>query len=141
MQSSVISIAKARESFSDLVNRAAFGGERFVVERRGKPLAALVSAEEYQQLMQLLGEEGVRLTLHGIPVRIRFDGDRYFVDDEIVDLYGTGATLAEAQTDYWMTAQEAYEDLSANEGNLAPYLQEQLEFLREVIVTETGRSQ
>lgn len=141
MQSSIISIAKAREGFSDLVNRAAFGGERFVVERRGKPLAALVNAEEYRQLMQLLGETGVQTTLHGIPVRIRFDGDRYFVDDETVDLYGTGATLAEAQTDYWMAAQEAYEDLSANEGNLAPYLQEQLEFLREVIVTETGISQ
>ncbi len=141
MQSNVISIAKAREGFSDLVNRAAFGNERFVVERRGKPLAALVSAQEYQQLMQLLGEQGVRMTLHGIPVRIRFDGDRYFVDDEIVDLYGTGATLAEAQTDYWMAAQEAYEDLSVNEGNLAPYLEEQLEFLRKVVVTEAEISQ
>jgi hypothetical protein len=26
--------------------------------------------------------------LHGIPVRVRFDGDRYFVDDDIVDLCG-----------------------------------------------------
>lgn len=136
MHSSIVSIAKAREGFSDLVNRAAFGGERFVVERRGKPLAALVSADEYQQIMRLLGEEGVRTTLHGIPVRIRFVDDRYFVDDDIVDLYGTGATLAEAQKDYWMAAQEAHADLSANEGQLAPYLQDQLAFLRKVMATE-----
>lgn len=133
MQSSIISIGKAREGFSDLVNRAAFGGERFVVERRGKPLAALVSADEYQQIMRLLSEEGVRTTLHGIPVRIRFDGDRYFIDDDIVDLYGIGATLAEAQKDYWLAAQEAYADLAANQDRLAPYLRDQLDFLAQVI--------
>jgi len=136
MQSSIISIGKAREGFSDLVNRAAFGGERFVVERRGKPLAALVSADEYQQIMRLLSEEGVRTTLHGIPVRIRFDGDRYFVDDDIVDLYGTGATLVEAREDYWLAVQEAYSDLSTNQDRLAPYLQDQLDFLSKIMTTE-----
>ena len=29
-----IGIAKAREGFSDLINQVAFGGERYVVERR-----------------------------------------------------------------------------------------------------------
>ncbi len=141
MQSSTISIAKAREGFSDLVNRAAFGGERFVVERRGKPLAAVISADEYQQLMQLLGQAGVHTTLYGIPVRLRFDGDKYFIDDEIVDQYGTGATLADAQSDYWIAVQEAYEDLSTNEGNLAPYLQEQLASLRRIVVAQAEASQ
>jgi prevent-host-death family protein len=42
-----IGIAKARDGFSELVNRVAFGGERYVVEHRGKPLAALISANEY----------------------------------------------------------------------------------------------
>ncbi|MBE2233284.1 MAG: type II toxin-antitoxin system Phd/YefM family antitoxin [Anaerolinea sp.] len=138
MQSSVISIARAREGFSDLVNRAAFGGERFVVERRGKPLAALVGAEEYQQVMSLLSQTGVQTMFRSIPVRIRFDGDRYFIDDEIVDLYGAGATLAEAQNDYWMTVQEAYADLAANESHLAPHLQKQLEFLKKVVVAQGG---
>lgn len=67
--------------------------------------------------------------LHGIPVRLRFDGDRYFVDDDVVDLYGTGATLAEAQEDYWLAFQEACADLTANQDRLAPYLQDQLSFL------------
>jgi hypothetical protein len=56
------------------------------------------------------------------PMRIRFDGDRYFVVDDVVDLYGTGATLAEAQEDYWLAVQEACADLSANQDRLAPYL-------------------
>ncbi len=73
-----------------------------------------------EQIMRLVGEEEMRTTLHGIPVRIRFDGDRYFVDDDMVDLHGTGATLAEAQEDYWMAVQEAYFDLYANQDRLAP---------------------
>lgn len=141
MQTSTISIAKARASFSDLVNRVAFGRERVVVERRGKPLATLISADEYEEIMQLLGEEGVRTTVHGIPVRVRYDDARYFVDDDIVDLYGTGVTLAEAQEDYWLAVQEAHADLSANEGQLAPYLQEQLAFLRRVVAAEGEASQ
>jgi hypothetical protein len=67
--------------------------------------------------------------LHGIPVRLRFDGDRYFVDDDIVDLYGTGATQVEAQEDYWLAVQEACADLTTDQDRLAPYLQDQLSFL------------
>lgn len=115
----------------DLTGQPWRAGEVFV--HCGKPLAALVSVAEYQQMIQLLGEAGVRTTLHGIPVRIRFDGNRYFIDDESVELYGTGATLAEAQADYWLAVQETYEDLRANEGKLAPYLQEQMVFLRKIV--------
>ncbi len=128
----IISIAKARETFSDLVNRAAFGGERFVVERRGKPLVAMMGAAEYQQIMTLLAEEGLHSVIHGIPVRIRYDGERYFVDDDVVDLYGVGATLSEARDDYWLAVQDAYADLSAQADQLAPILQQQLAYLREV---------
>lgn len=132
----IISIAKARETFSDLINRAAFGGERFVVERRGKPMAALMSATEYQQIMTLLSEVGLRSTIHGIPVRIRYDGERYFIDDEMVDLYGVGATLAEARHDYWLAVQDAYVDLSAQADHLAPVLQKQLAYLQQVFAND-----
>lgn len=131
----IISIAKARETFSDLVNRAAFGGERFVIERRGKPMAAVMSAVEYQQVMALLADVGLRSMIHGIPVRIRYDGERYFVDDEIVDLYGVGATLAEARDDYWLAVQDAYADLSAQADHLAPILQKQLSYLQQVFAS------
>lgn len=37
-----ISTADARKNMAELVNRAAYGGERFVVTRHGKELAAIV---------------------------------------------------------------------------------------------------
>ncbi|HSP06038.1 MAG TPA: type II toxin-antitoxin system Phd/YefM family antitoxin [Acidobacteriota bacterium] len=36
-----ISIAEAKARFSELVNRAAYGGERIVITKRGKPIAVL----------------------------------------------------------------------------------------------------
>ena len=45
--------AGARSQFSEIVNRTAFGGERFVVTRRGKPLAALVTIEDLALLEEL----------------------------------------------------------------------------------------
>jgi prevent-host-death family protein len=44
---------KARDALADLVNRAAFGGERFVLTRRGKRLAAVISAEDLELLEEL----------------------------------------------------------------------------------------
>jgi len=127
-----IGIAKARESFSELVNRVAFGGERYMVERRGKPLAALINVTEYHQLMTLLAEAGLNDEVHGIPVRVRFDGERYFISDDILDLYGAGRTLDEARKDYWLAVQDYYDDLSANADKLASHLQDHLAFLRKV---------
>lgn len=37
-----ISTAETRKHMSELLNRAAYGGERFVVTRHGKELAAIV---------------------------------------------------------------------------------------------------
>lgn len=41
-----ISTADARKNMAELVNRAAYGGERFVVTRHGKELAAIVPLED-----------------------------------------------------------------------------------------------
>lgn len=128
-----IGIAKARESLSDLINEVAFGGERYVVERRGKPLVTLIGADEYRQLIELLGEAGVNDEVLGIPVRIRFDGEQFFVNDERLDLYGAGASLDEARSDYAMAVQEYYADLQANADHLARPLQDHLAYLRRVL--------
>jgi hypothetical protein len=68
--------------------------------------------------------------LHSIPTRVRHDGVYCFVDDEITDCYGIGETLTEAQADYLLAVQDLYDDLSANEERLAPYLLANLNFLR-----------
>jgi prevent-host-death family protein len=51
--SDMISISKARDSLADLVNRVAYGHERILLGRRGKTLAALISADDLELLEQL----------------------------------------------------------------------------------------
>jgi prevent-host-death family protein len=41
---------EARENFSDMINRAAYGNQNVVLTRRGKPLVAVVSLEQLAQL-------------------------------------------------------------------------------------------
>jgi prevent-host-death family protein len=43
-------VAEAKARFSELVNRASSAGERFLIERRGKPVGAIISAEDLAQL-------------------------------------------------------------------------------------------
>jgi prevent-host-death family protein len=40
------SVREARSRFSELLDRAFYQGERFLIERRGEPVAAIVSAHE-----------------------------------------------------------------------------------------------
>ena len=46
-------ISEARGEFSDLVNRAAFGGERVLLTRHGKPVAAIVPVHDLELLEAL----------------------------------------------------------------------------------------
>lgn len=45
-----MNVVEARRNFSELINRVAYGGRRVVVERRGRPLAALISVEDLAKL-------------------------------------------------------------------------------------------
>ena len=45
-----MTVADAKNHFSDVLRRAEYGGERVVVERHGKPVAAIVSTEDLRQL-------------------------------------------------------------------------------------------
>ena len=47
---STISTVKARENFSDLVNRSAYGKERVVLTRRGKGVVAVIPIEDLKLL-------------------------------------------------------------------------------------------
>lgn len=48
-----MSAADARERFAEVVNRAAYGKERIVLSRRGKPVAAVVSMDDLLLLLDL----------------------------------------------------------------------------------------
>jgi prevent-host-death family protein len=58
-----LNVSKAREEFPDLVNRAAYGGERTIVSRRGKDLAAVISIEDLRLLERLARLEMDRLDI------------------------------------------------------------------------------
>lgn len=50
-----VTTAEARKNMAELLNRAAYGGERFVVTRHGKELVAIVPLEDATLLDRLRG--------------------------------------------------------------------------------------
>ena len=44
-----ISIAEARNNFSDLLGEVYYGGKKFLIEKLGKPFAVLIGVEEYKR--------------------------------------------------------------------------------------------
>lgn len=66
-----IPVTQARAELADLINRVVYGGERVVVTRHGKPLVALVSADDLRRLEELReaqepAEEQVISTVAGV---------------------------------------------------------------------------
>jgi prevent-host-death family protein len=55
-----VSVSEARETFAELVNRAAYGHERVLVSRRGKPIAAIVPIEDVEYLERIEDEFDLR---------------------------------------------------------------------------------
>ena len=60
-----VSAANAKAHFSELVASVAFGKERYIIERRGKPLAALVSLEDLATVQEAAGAPRGALALVG----------------------------------------------------------------------------
>jgi prevent-host-death family protein len=54
-----LSIVGLRAGLGDAINRAAYGGERIILERRGKPVAAVVSVAD-AALLEAIEETGLR---------------------------------------------------------------------------------
>jgi prevent-host-death family protein len=53
-------VAEIRGNLADALNRVAYGGERVVLERRGKGVAALVSMEDLALIEALEDQEDLR---------------------------------------------------------------------------------
>lgn len=52
-----MSAAEARNKFSDVMNRAYYQGEPTIVERQGKPVVAIINAEQFEQFQQQQKQE------------------------------------------------------------------------------------
>lgn len=51
-----MTISEARKDLSDTVNKVAFGGERILINRHGKVVAALVSAQDLE-ILELIEDQ------------------------------------------------------------------------------------
>ena len=58
---SLVSVSEAREGFADLVNRVAYGNERVLVTRRGRPIAAVIPMEQVEFLERAEDEFDLRM--------------------------------------------------------------------------------
>jgi len=45
-----ISVAEAKSKFSEMIARTIYAGERFIVRRRGKPVAAIVGIDDLKKI-------------------------------------------------------------------------------------------
>ena len=59
-----IPVTQARADLAELVNRVAYSGERVVLTRHGKAVAALVSADDLERLEQI-AQQPIQLTETG----------------------------------------------------------------------------
>ncbi len=53
-----MNVVAARRSFSDVMARVAYTGQRVVVERKGRPMMAMISIEDLRRLEELEMEAG-----------------------------------------------------------------------------------
>lgn len=56
-------VVDVRNTFSDYLNRASYQGERIIIERRGKPVAALVPLSDVELLERLENEADLKAAL------------------------------------------------------------------------------
>ena len=45
-----MNVAEAKKKFSEILARTAFNGKRFIINRRGKPMAVLIGLEDFALL-------------------------------------------------------------------------------------------
>lgn len=57
-----LSVSEVRDSLAEIVNRVAYQGERVILRRHGKAVAALVSAEDCERLRVLESDQNRRTT-------------------------------------------------------------------------------
>jgi len=78
-----IEATTARNAFSDVINKVAYGADRVVIERRGKPVAAVIPMEDLR-LLELLEDhldiEAARKALADPKNRVRIRWEKVKAD-------------------------------------------------------------
>jgi len=61
-----VSVSEARDTFAELINRAAYGHERVLVARRGRAIAAIVPIEDIELLEHVEDEQDLTAALEAL---------------------------------------------------------------------------
>jgi len=88
MTTASLGTAEIKARLSEIINRVAFGRERLIVLRRGKPVAALVSVDDLRRLETLDSTRpGNDSAVH--PIMRAFGGwaDRTDIDALLAEIY------------------------------------------------------
>lgn len=65
-----VSTIDVRQRIGDLLNRVALRNDEFIIERKGKPLAALVGVERLQAIQRFARRHALALMKHQSSVRL-----------------------------------------------------------------------
>ena len=58
-----IGVADIRANLAEVINRVAYGGERIILQRRGKQVLAVVSMEDLELLQSLEDQSDIKAAL------------------------------------------------------------------------------
>ncbi|HEY65191.1 MAG TPA: type II toxin-antitoxin system Phd/YefM family antitoxin [Caldilineae bacterium] len=61
MNGSVITAMELRRAIGDILNRIEYTRERFIVKRKGKPVAAIIAIEDLEHLERLEAEREIEM--------------------------------------------------------------------------------
>lgn len=78
-----ISVAEAKSKFSEMIARTIYAGERFIVRRRGKPVAAIVGIDDLKKIQLTDSSEDTGTLLAAAEAWAEFKN----LDQVIEDIY------------------------------------------------------
>ena len=108
-----VGMAEAKSKLAELVGQAKYGGNRYILERRGQPMAVLIGMEEYAQLQAAAGvgnpQSPLPLALQRrqavLIARAQTLCDQ--LGDPVVGLTRLFSTLPPEDADFWLEIEEA----------------------------------
>lgn len=65
-----VGMVEAKSKLAELVGQVKYGGQRYVLERRGHPMAVLISLEEYK-LLRAESDAAARTHASPLPLELR----------------------------------------------------------------------
>ncbi len=110
-----VGMVEAKSKLAELVGQVKYGGQRYVLERRGRPMAVLISLEEYERLKAQPGAEAgdhasplppeLQRRQESLLARARQLRARYGApEDRLAELF---TDLPPDDDDFWLEIQEA----------------------------------